>query len=121
MENAEVDRDNQISLSYKILFQIFPFVTKILCYGIPFNEYLCKTFSDFLSSGDYKNYLQGESKMDECILQFTDNEQPYDEWSKLIEKYQNVLDENECGWTIKAKVPDSNSLDGPKVSFVKDA
>ena len=121
MENAEVDRDNQISLSYKILFQIFPFVTKILCYGIPFNEYLCETFSDFLSSDDYKNYLQKESKMDECILQFTDNEQPYDEWSKLIEKYQNVLDENECGWTIKAKVPDSNSFDGPKISFVKDA
>merc|ERR1712003_614338 len=49
---------NDISLSYKILFQIFPFVTKILCYGIPFNEYLCKTFTDFILSKDYINNLR---------------------------------------------------------------
>ena len=56
------DNSNNISLSYKILFQIFPFVTKILCYGIDFNEYLAKTFTDFLISKDYINNLQINQK-----------------------------------------------------------
>merc|ERR1712157_352823 len=104
---ADNEMMGQISLNYKILFQIFPFVTKILCYGIAFNEYLCKTFSDFLSSDSYKNNLHQKSKVNECILQFTENEyaQPYDEWKGLIAKYENIFKEKEIGWMIKATMP----------------
>ena len=120
-DNNDNNDNNNISLSYRILFQIFPFVTKILCYGIPFNQYLAKTFTDFLISKEYINNLQNMSKVNECILQFDNNDdEKWNEYEELIIKYQQILDENGSMWSIKAKMPTEYSLDQPKISFVKN-
>ena len=115
---------NEISLNYNILFQIFPEVTKILCYGIVFNEYLCQQFITYLLSDDYNKMNKlNKTKVNQCILQFNDNdnndEKKWSQWLIIIKKYQNILNKNNINWIINAKPPKTDSLETPKISFNK--
>eukprot|EP01083_Nonionella_stella_P281564 958057_1 len=92
------------SLSYRILFQIFPAVTKILCYGIKINHTLCQSFVDYICE---RNKNENESKINQCIFNAQDQ-------NHIVQKYQKIFQQKQIHWKIIVQ-----NCDEPQIVFQK--
>merc|ERR1719216_331396 len=111
------DNNEDRSLNWNTVFNLFPNCNKVWMRGLYFNNYLCEQYVNFLCSNHISN---GKYKMDGIVFSCPE-ENAWKLWVATAKKHSSII--KQMGWLITASPPKLNQVIGVietgRVSFIK--
>eukprot|EP01084_Bolivina_argentea_P152232 265592_1 len=112
------DNDNNYSIAWIYIFNLFPKCEKLSITGLYFNSYLCENFINFLIT--HRNNTELKNRINDGIIFQCSQENDWKLWVKIAKKHACII--KMLGWLITAAPPKTNEngdFETGRVSFIK--
>jgi len=111
-----MENQNDYSINWSVVFNLFPNCNKVWKRGLYFNNFLCEQYVNFLCSEHITNK---KYKMDGIVFSCT-AETDWKKWVTTAKKHSSII--KQMGWLITASPPKRNAhgaIETGRVSFIK--